>query len=121
MAVNRRLERVSDLLREVGAEVLRHIKDPVVTENLVSITHVQVTPDLSLARFRVSILADKDKQNQVLEALNRASGFVRHEIKGQVHLKRVPNVVFEMDPTVELGNRMDQLFDQVRRTAKPDA
>lgn len=138
MPPNRRMEQVQNLLREVGSEVLRRIKDPAVSGCLVSITQVLVTSDLSNARFLVSILpalapvdpdaeaeapvvSEKDKQQLVLEALNRASGFVRHEIKSQVRLKRVPVITFDQDMTIALGSKMDRLFEEVRKSAVPES
>ncbi len=106
----RRLERVKDLLREVGAEILRDIKDPAVANQLVSITEVVVTPDLSYAKFRVSILAEPDAQRSALEGLGRASGYVRHELKHKVHMKKIPQVSFELDDSLERATRMSALL-----------
>ena len=116
MSSNRRMERVSDLLREVASEVIRMVKDPQVADALITITRVDVTPDLSNARFQISVLAEDDQQKRVLEGLNRASGFIRHEIKQRVHLKRIPAVSFEIDQALVYGNRMNRLFEQVRAT-----
>ena len=106
----RRLERVKDLLREVGAEVLREVKDPAVSSQLVSITEVVVTPDLSYARFRVSILGDPDAQRAALDGLGRAAGYVRREIMHKVHMKKVPQVSFELDDSLERATRMSALL-----------
>ena len=113
----RRLERVKDLLREVGAEILRNVKDPAVSSQLVSITEVVVTSDLSYARFRESVLADPDAQRAALEGLNRAAGYVRHELKQQVHMKKIPSVSFELDDSLERATRMAALL----ATAAPSA
>ena len=117
---NRRMERVGDLLREVASEMIRQVKDPMVADTLVSITRVDVSPDLSNARFHVSVLGEPDQQKQVLEGLNRASGFIRHGIKQQVHLKRVPSIAFDLDQTLIYGSRMNQLFEKVRLPAPPE-
>jgi ribosome-binding factor A len=106
----RRLERVKDLLREVGAEILRDIKDPAVANQLVSITEVVVTPDLSYAKFRVSILAEPDAQRAALEGLNRAAGYVRRELMHKVHMKKIPQPSFELDDSLERATRMSALL-----------
>lgn len=106
----RRLERVKDLLREVGAEILRDIKDPAVANQLVSITEVVVTPDLSYAKFRVSVLADPDAQRSALEGLNRAAGYVRRELMHKVHMKKIPQPSFELDDSLERATRMSALL-----------
>jgi ribosome-binding factor A len=114
----RRLERVADLLREVGADVLRRVKDPSLGDDLVSITHVKVSPDLSTARFLISTLAPEERRPEILAALNRAdraAGFIRHEITRQVSLKRIPQVSFAYDPSLEQGARLLSLISEVSR------
>jgi ribosome-binding factor A len=111
---NRRLERVSDLLREVASEVIREIKDPAVADTLVSIIRVDVSPDLSSAHFQVSVLAEPDQQKRVLEGLNRASGFIRHGIKQQVRMKRVPSVNFTLDQSLAYGAHISAIISKVR-------
>ena len=117
MSGSHRMERVSDLLREVASEVIREIKDPAVADSLVSILRVEVSPDLSTARFQVSVFGDAVRQKQVLEGLNRASGFIRHGIKRQVHMKRVPTVAFALDQSLAYGSHMNQLFEKVRESS----
>ena len=114
MSANRRLERVSDLLREVASEVIRNIKDPAVADSLISILRAEVGSDLSTARFHVSVLAEPDRQKMVLEGLNRASGYIRHEIKQQVRMKRVPTVSFVLDPSLAHATHMSSLFQMAR-------
>ncbi len=111
----RRMERVSDLLREVAADVLRRVKDPGLGDDLVSITEVKVSPDLSSAKFLVSTLAAPERRPEILEGLNRASGFIRHEINRQVSLKRIPQVSFAYDPSLEQGARLLSLINEVAR------
>lgn len=111
----RRMERVSDLLREVAADVLRRVKDPGLGDDLVSITEVKVSPDLSSAKFLVSTLAAPERRPQILEGLNRASGFIRHEINRQVSLKRIPQVSFAYDPSLEQGARLLSLINEAAR------
>ena len=99
--MSHRVERVRDLLIEVGSEILRKVKDPALGNELISITDVKLSPDLGVARFYVSVLADPERQAEILKALERASGFFRHELRTAVRLKRIPEVRFEVDHTLE--------------------
>lgn len=119
MSANRRVERVSDLLREVASEVIRNIKDPAVADSIISILRAEVGSDLSTARFHVSVLGEPDRQKMVLEGLNRASGFIRHEIKQQVRMKRVPSVSFVLDPSLAYSAHMNSLFAKARVPEAP--
>ena len=111
MAGSRRLHRVSDLLQEVANEVLRQVKDPAVEGALITITSVNVSPDLGQARFYVTVMGKP--AGEVVEGLNRASGFFRREITKQVSLKRVPAILFQYDDTLDHAMRMQKLLHEV--------
>lgn len=117
MAGSRRLERVGDLLKEVATEVMRNLKDPGVDGALVTITSVQVSPDLGHARFFFTAMGKP--VTEVQEGLNRASGFFRREITRQVNLKRVPKIHFQYDETLEHALRLQQLMSQVAAQTPP--
>lgn len=119
MAGSRRLHRVNDLLQEVANDVMRHVKDPAVEGALITITSVQVSPDLSNARFYVTVL--NKPVAEVVEGLNRAAGFFRREITKQVSLKRVPAVQFVYDDTLDQAMHMEKLLQQVAQMpTQPD-
>ncbi len=107
------MHRVGDLLQEVASDVLRELKDPVLEGALVTITSVQVSPDMSSAKFYVTIM--NKPVPEVIEALNRASGFLRREITKQVSLKRVPSILFVFDDTLEQGMRVQKLLHEVAK------
>lgn len=111
MAANRRLQRVGDLLQEVLADCLRGVKDPAVEGALITVTSVQVSPDLSQARFYVTAM--NRPHSEVVEALNRAAGYLRREMTKQVHLRRVPALQFVYDDTLDQAMRLQKLMHDV--------
>jgi ribosome-binding factor A len=117
--MSRRQKRVSDLLREVASDVLRQVKDPRLGDDLVSITEVKVSPDLSSAKFLVSTLAPPERRPEILEGLNQASGFFRREITRQISMKRIPQVSFAYDPSLEEGARLLSLINEASRGLTP--
>lgn len=117
--MSRRQQRVSDLLREVASDVLRRVKDPGLGDDLVSITEVKVSPDLGSAKFLVSTLAPPERRPEILEGLNRASGYIRHEITRQISMKRIPQVSFAYDPSLEEGARLLGLINEAARGLGP--
>lgn len=117
--MSHRVERVRDLLIEVGSEILRKVKDPALGNELISITDVKLTPDLGMARFYVSVLADAERQAEILKALDRASGFFRHELRHAVSMKRIPEVRFEMDHTLEQAAHLMRVLEQSRPEPRP--
>ncbi len=101
--MSRRLERVNVLLRDEISRVLSvELRDPRLS-SLVSVTRVQASPDLSLAKVYVSVLGDADAKSKTLKALKSASGFVRRSVRKHVALKTVPSVSFYIDELIEQG------------------
>jgi ribosome-binding factor A len=117
--MSHRAERVRDLLIEVGSEILRRVKDPALGQDLISITDVKVAADLGTARFYISVLADPLRQQEVLKALERAAGFFRHELRHEVRLKRIPEVRFELDHTLEHAAHMMKVLQSARVQTEP--
>lgn len=106
----RRMERVNDLVKEVISEILRELKDPALADVLVSITNVKVTSDLSYAQVKVSVLAEPERRLEVAAALDRAAGFVRRQLFDRVRLRKIPQLRFELDDSLEQGARVLQLI-----------
>jgi ribosome-binding factor A len=98
-------------LQEVANEVLRQVKDPAVEGALVTITSVHVSPDLSQARFYVTVL--NKPVAEVVEGLNRAAGFFRREMTSRVSLKRVPACLFVYDDTLDHAMHIQKLMHEV--------
>lgn len=114
MGRGRRLERVSDLLREVIAEIMRDLKEPALSEAaLVSITEVRPAPDLGSASVLVSVMGTPEQKKAVIEALGRAASYIRRELRSQVSLRKIPELRFTLDESLEHGARMMSLLQKV--------
>ena len=118
--MSRRTERVGEMIREdVSALLLREIKDPAV--GFVTVTDVDVTPDLSHAKVFVSVMGTPEERERSLDALNRARGFMRSELGKRAHLRTVPELVFRHDEASEKGNRIFELLEEMKRQETNDA
>jgi ribosome-binding factor A len=105
-----RTARINDLIRAELADLLRRkVKDPRVGS--VSVTAVITAPDLSHARVLVSLL--EPSSVAALEGLRRAAGFLRGELGRRLRLKKAPELLFELDQTVEAATRMEQLLESL--------
>jgi ribosome-binding factor A len=108
-----RIERVNSLIRQEISDLLqREVKDPRLS-NFVSVTAVSVSPDLSNAKIYVSCLGSDKKKQEILNALAAASGFFRKELAGRLRLRRVPELNFQWDDSIERGARLIQILDQL--------
>ena len=109
--------RVADQLqREVALLVAREVADPRVGE--VTVSGVDLSPDMRHARVLVTPARGTDGDASV-EALNRASGFLRSRLGRRVRMRRLPRLVFEHDRTLERALRIDALIGGTRVAARP--
>ena len=95
------------------------VRDPAAKDVVVSA--VRMTDDLSIARVYVRVLEeiDSDHQDRVVEALRRASGFLRREIGQRLQLRHVPSLEFYWDGVVDSGLRIESILDEIREDPSP--
>jgi len=102
---------VNQLLREELSRLIREeIKDPRVAE--VTITRVEASPDLSHARISVRTLTDSTPVDDAIDGLRSAAGFVRHRLGRELHFRRIPELHFEADHTLEHARRIEELLEE---------
>jgi len=108
-----RAERVADQIRmEVADILMRKIKDPRVRS--VTVTDVELTTDLRIARVFVTALGSDAETKDVFTGLSKASGFVRNELGRRLTLRYLPEVVFVKDVSGPRGDRILQLLDELQ-------
>ncbi|MFP4299657.1 MAG: 30S ribosome-binding factor RbfA [Spirulinaceae cyanobacterium] len=114
MATSRRVSKVSSLIkREVSQMLLNDIKDDRVGAGMVSITDVDVSGDLQHAKIFVSIYGDEAARAETMEGLESSASFVRRELGHRIRLRRTPEVSFYEDRSLERGDRMVHLLNQI--------
>lgn len=112
--MTRRTERINELLREAISDIVRRdVKDPRVS-GLVSITEVNITPDLRKAKVFVSVMGTDEEKSDTFKALRTAAGFVQHALRTKVTLRRVPVITFVLDESMEYGARILTLLNEAR-------
>jgi ribosome-binding factor A len=113
MAQGSRPERVADQIRgEVASMLAREVHDPGI--GFVTITRVQVSPDLQHARIHYTALGDDKARAATAKALGRASVFLRRQIGSRLRLKRVPELQFLYDESIAGQDRIEQLLHDLR-------
>ena len=114
MAQGRRVERVAALIRKETSELLINgIRDERVHKGIVSITSVEVAGDLQHCKIYVSIFGDPSDQNEVMEGLEAASGYLRGELGRRLQMRRAPEVKFQLDRGLEKGTSVLGLLNQL--------
>ncbi|MBW4446971.1 MAG: 30S ribosome-binding factor RbfA [Hassallia sp. WJT32-NPBG1] len=121
MATNRRVSRVAELIkREVSQMLLSGIKDDRVGAGMVSVTDVDVSGDLQHAKIYVSIYGTDEAKVETMAGLKSATGYVRSELGARVRLRRTPEVVFVEDHSIERGNKVLSLLNQLQNNRPPE-
>lgn len=109
----KRVQRIGEELRRVLSDIIRSkIKDPRIPE-IISVTNVLVTNDLSFAKIFVEIMGTKEEQEAALEGLNSAKGFIKKEISSEVKLRQMPELIFILDETLDINLKMEKLIEEV--------
>ena len=121
MATNRRVSRVAELIkREVSQMLLNGIKDDRVGTGMVSVTDVDVSGDLQHAKIYVSIYGTDEAKAETMAGLKSATGYVRSELGARVRLRRTPEVLFLEDRSIERGNKVLALLNQLNHNRPPE-
>ena len=108
-----RANRVAEeIKREVTKLLLEEIKDPRI--GFVTVTDVEVTPDIRYAKIFVSIYGDDEAKVQSLKALDNVKGLVRGELGKRMRLRYTPEISFKFDPSIEYGARIMKLLGEVK-------
>jgi ribosome-binding factor A len=118
MSQGSRPDRVADQLRAEIAELLgREVHDPGI--GFVTLTRVQVSPDLQSARVFYTALGDETARRNTGRALDRAVPFMRRQIGRRLRLKRVPELTFIYDASIAGQDRIEQLLQELQHTPAP--
>ncbi|MEE8618575.1 MAG: 30S ribosome-binding factor RbfA [Dehalococcoidales bacterium] len=108
-----RIERVNNLIRREISELLqRQVKDPRLG-TFIAVTEVSTSPDMKHAKIFVSCISSQEEKQEMLSALTAASGFFRKELNKHQRLRRIPELSFYWDDSIERGDHLLRLIDQV--------
>lgn len=112
-----RMQKMARLLKEELSRIIREeINDPRL--GFISITSVELTPDLHAATIYISVYGTPEEQKASMDVLDRAAGFLRGELGRQVEMRHVPALRFKHDTSIERGARIFELLNEAKPTPK---
>lgn len=107
-----RLNRINEELKKEISNVLTfELKNPNVT-GLISVTKAKITPDFKYAKIYVSILNSKNLE-RTMQGLKDSAGFIRSQVAKTINLRITPELVFELDDSMEYGMRIDNILKEI--------
>ena len=114
-----RLNRINEeLKREISNIINYEVTNSNVT-GMVSVTSVKISPDLRYAKVFLSILNSRNTK-QTLAALKSSSGFIRSRIAAKINLRVTPELVFELDESMQYGEKIDTILKDIMKDIKPE-
>ncbi len=109
-----RPERIANELRECISEIIRdELKDPRI--GFVTITSVEVTPDIRNAKVYFSCLGAADAKESAAEGLNSAVGFIRKSLGERLRFRFTPELLFRLDESTEYSIHLNEIFDKIHK------
>lgn len=113
MTESRRQKKVASLIKEALSHILIEvIQDP--SSGLITITRVEMTPDLRTAHVYVSIF-DQKTDKSILERLEKRKGYLRKAIASRTELKYNPMLIFLLDPSSSYEEKIDKILETIKK------
>ncbi|HIR86116.1 MAG TPA: 30S ribosome-binding factor RbfA [Candidatus Limivicinus faecipullorum] len=107
-----KLARTNDDIQRVVSSLLRNVKDPRVQQGMISVTRVETTGDLRYSKIWLSVMGMRDEK-EFKKGLKSASGWLRRELGSAMNLRYTPELVFEIDHSIEYGAHISQLINSL--------
>lgn len=101
-----------EVLKELSNIIRGEIKDPRINP-MTSVVSVEVAPDLKTCKAYISVLGDKESQEDTMKGLKSAEGYIRRQLAKNINLRNTPEITFILDQSIEYGVNMSKLIDEV--------
>ncbi len=109
---SKNLARINDDIQLVISKLLREIKDPRINQGMISVTRVETTGDLKFSKIWLSIMGLQNEK-EFKKGLKSASGWLRRELGNSLKLRNTPELVFEIDHSIEYGAHINEIISNL--------
>lgn len=119
MANSTRMGRINDDIQLALSSLLRSVKDPRVQQGLISVTRVETTGDLRYAKVWLSVLGELNEK-EFKRGLKSCGPWLRRELGASLNLRYTPELVFELDHSMEYGAKISRMIEEIEESEKHD-
>lgn len=119
MANSTRMGRINDDIQLALSSLLRSVKDPRVQQGLISVTRVETTGDLRYAKVWLSVLGELNEK-EFKRGLKSCGSWLRRELGASLNLRYTPELVFELDHSMEYGAKISRMIEEIEESEKHD-
>lgn len=117
---NFNIKRLSeDIKRELSAAV-SGVKDPRVSKSLVTVTHCELTSDLSYCRVHIACLGGEDRTGKAVEGMTAASGYFKKAIASRIRMRKMPELIFLPDNSLEYSAHIEEIISRLPRAVREE-
>lgn len=106
-----RIERLSALIKEEISDIILKMKDPRI--KFVTVTEVAMSKDIKYAKIYISIMGNEEEKKTSFSAIKNATGFIRTELAHRLEIRRVPELSFILDDSIERGVRLANYIEKI--------
>ena len=113
---NYRMEQVNSELQKTLSEIINNdLKNPIIDDEVISVTGVNTSSDLSQAKVYISILGNDDKKEKVFNEIKASKSFIRKSIASKVNLRKTPELLFFIDNSLDNGAKIMSILDDLKK------
>ncbi|SCW42378.1 ribosome-binding factor A [Paenibacillus tianmuensis] len=107
-----RVGRVGEQIKKELSQIIQsELKDPRI--GFITVTGVDVTNDFSQAKIFLSVLGSDEQKEETLKALARGTGFIRSELGKRIRMRKIPELLFKFDASIDYGSKIETLIHQI--------
>ncbi|MBE6901784.1 MAG: 30S ribosome-binding factor RbfA [Ruminococcaceae bacterium] len=108
-----------DIKREISAAV-SGVKDPRVAKNFVTVTHCEVTNDLSYCKVHIACLGGEGRTHKAVEGMTAASGYFKKCIASKIRVRKIPELIFLPDNSLEYAAHIEELISKLPKPVQTE-
>ena len=115
MSQNRRIQKLSSLLKKELSLILNNdLDESIISDNFISISKIEISPDLYYCKIYITNLLEDEKKEKIVDSLNNSKSFIRHKLTQRIEIRRIPELTFKLDKTLEKGLAVLEVLDKLR-------
>ena len=118
---NFNLKRLSEDIKRELSSAVSGVKDPRVSKNFVTVTHVELTSDLSYCKVHIACLGGEGRTAKAVEGMTAASGYFKKAIAARIRMRKMPEMIFLPDNSLEYSAHIEEILAKLPKPAQQES
>ena len=117
---NHNLGRLTEDIKREISSAMTQLTDKRISEGFVTVTHVDLTSDLSYCKVMASVMGDEEKTDEVIKVLQKAEGFFKKKINARIKMRKMPEIIFIADNSLDYYEKIDKIISKLPPVREED-